>query len=271
MHDESSLQMFKRLGYTWTKGIEEEFKKYINEAETFLKEEAERCDCLKFLDDSALFEQFKQNLDYEEEYANIILCKILRLKLDVKVLRWQLGEYLFTDNDRTMIEYFCDKMAGKVLKRKAFRPENTFRQNIKIKCSSLYEKTHYYRSCMHDSYGASYSMNYVRESDFLNESCWQMSDLDAILLGEKRSITRFFNPVTNGMFEYAISEKEYNSGMSLEKQKRIEARRPLIDLTKKYADPKYLDNYLNEWKMTKPYLSYEEFLKQRREELLNGR
>ena len=126
MPNESLLQRMKRLGYVWTESVEQKFQSFAEEAKECLRKEAERCDCLKLLDDDAMYEQFKQNLDLEEEYANIILSKILKLKLEMKVIYWELGKYLFTDAERTMVEYFCNVQSGKVLTRKAFRPENTF-------------------------------------------------------------------------------------------------------------------------------------------------
>lgn len=224
MPNEPLLQRMKRLGYDWTESVEQKFHSFAEEAKECLRKEAERCDCLKLLDDDVMYEQFKQNLDLEEEYANIILSKILKLKLEMKVIYWELGKYLFTDAERTMIEYFCNVKSGKVLTRKAFRPEFSFGERIVEKDKMLRKNEHSYFTVSSCRTWSSCDVDIVGcdESMFLNEVWHLHSELHCIFLGdrEREKIVKFFN--CEPFYDYykdLISEEEYNKRLVKEKRK----------------------------------------------------
>lgn len=112
-----------RYGYSWVKGIREKLKDALKDAISIAKEEAEKDDCRKLLTDDGLYECFRQNVDYEEYYANIYVCKYLKMKLDIKYLLWALGGKGYTEHDAEMINFFHDNKTGKMLSRKAYRVE----------------------------------------------------------------------------------------------------------------------------------------------------
>lgn len=221
MPNEPLLQRMKRLGYVWTESVEQKFQSFAEEAKECLRKEAERCDCIKLLDDDAMYEQFKQNIDLEEEYANVILSKILKLKLEMKVIYWALGKYLFTDAERTMVEYFCNVKSGKVLTRKAFRPEFTFGE-IAEKNEMLSKNKHSYFTVSTVRTWTSCDVKIVDcdESMFLYEVLRLHSELHWIFLGCSERIVKFFN--CEPFYDYyknVISEKEYNKRLVKEKRK----------------------------------------------------
>lgn len=247
MPNESSLQEFKRYGYAWTKNAEAEIKNYIKEAYSIVRNEAERCDCLKLLNDDELYRQFKQNLDLEEEYANVILCKILVLKLQLKVLYWQLGKYLFTENEREMLEYFCEQETAKVLSRKAFKPEKTVYHDIDRKCKNHNEVYYYFTSNKWRGENF-YDRAEIRKSDFFNDAWWSMAELNHILRGERNRISVFFD-MHVGFHTDIISEKEYYNGLAAEKAKK-QALVKYIDTIKEHNETRNdriasLENLLN--------------------------
>lgn len=247
MPNESSLQEFKRYGYAWTKNAEAEIKNYIKEAEEIVRNEAERCDCFKLLNDDELYRQFKQNLDFEEEYANFILCKILLLKLQVKVLYWQLGKYLFTKNEREMLEYFCKPETAKVLSRKAFKPEKTIYRDMDRKMRDSNER--YYYFTLHQCMGRKfYNRDEIRKYEFFSDASWSMSELNYILRGERDRISVFFNMRT-GRHTDIISEKQYYDGVAAEKARKQELVK-YVDVMKEHNETKNdriasLENLLN--------------------------
>ena len=247
MPNESGLQIFKRGGYAWTKNAEAEIKNYIRDAYHIVRNEAERCDCLKLLNDDELYRQFKQNLDFEEEYANVILCKILILKLQLKVLYWQLGKYLFTENEREMLEYFCEREIEKVLTRKAFKPEKTICRDIKRKTQDNNE--FYYAFTFNQFNGRKiYNRLPIGKGAFFLESFWAMSQLNWILRGERERISAFFDMRLNVDHNY-ISVKEYYDGVAAEEARKKELAK-YVDTMKAHNEIKNdriasLENLLN--------------------------
>lgn len=100
-------------------------KKLIDSCTEALVVEAELKDFTNFISDDAMYEQFKFNADYEEEFANKFICKYFLAKMHIKILYLMIDEYRFTEQDLAMLRYFSFHKTGLGLNRKAFSFSDT--------------------------------------------------------------------------------------------------------------------------------------------------
>ena len=106
------------LNPEWKDEMIEVVRGHISYIEDLLRKEAIQDHLADILDPDKMYERFKENIKYRMTNGNWIILKYFRILLRLKVYHEIIGEWLYTEEDREMYEYFRNMKVTKSSKPK---------------------------------------------------------------------------------------------------------------------------------------------------------
>lgn len=95
-----------KKGCPWVDDVKTRVLKRIGELKDFITKEAASDGIPYFADEDFVYERFVDNRDHDLKGANIEVMKYFVLFFKMKILYNMIGEWKFTDHDKTMYFYF---------------------------------------------------------------------------------------------------------------------------------------------------------------------
>lgn len=114
----SPYEEIKSMKPTWLKEVETLIDKKIKAAKNQLEEEAEYDGQPELNDDKFLYERYKENSENNMYFGNWQVLKYFYRKMKIKLYEVMRGNWLFTDNDVEMYNYFLNLKVSEDIKCK---------------------------------------------------------------------------------------------------------------------------------------------------------
>ena len=100
----------------WMPKVKTNIETLIKELTDSLNEEAENCHDTELLDPGIMYKRFKDNCQLGQFCGNWTILKYFTRMLDIKVYNEMIGNWLYTEEDKEMFDYFFNLKVTKEIK-----------------------------------------------------------------------------------------------------------------------------------------------------------